>query len=177
MLGWASMGNGVARRGALVGAVAGLLVATLALGACGATPQKTQAAGTSTTTNTTSVGSIPGGGMAVRPCPGAVSDATQAGAIALVLTPSSASGSLHVGDLAQVRLPASEHWTLLSQPALLASVATAGGQDSSLNVCFWTFRAQSAGSETLKFSGAQPCDNPGSCSNATTEQDFTITVS
>ncbi len=115
--------------------------------------------------------------MAIRPCPGAVSDATQAGSIALILTPGQSSGSLHVGELAQVRLPTTEHWTLLSQPSLLASVATAGGQDNALNACFWTFRAQSAGGETLKFSGMAPCEQPGACSTAAVEQDFTITIS
>jgi hypothetical protein len=106
-----------------------------------------------------------------------VGDATQVGSVALILTPSSAAGSLHTGELAQVRLPATLHWTLTSQPGLLSGVGTAGGQDTTLNDCYWTFRTQSAGSATLHFSGVPPCDNPGACSNATTEQDFTITVS
>lgn len=107
-----------------------------------------------------------------------VGDATQAGALALILTPSSAAGALHVGDEAQVRLPATLHWTLASQPpSLLSAVGTAGGQDTSLNVCYWTFKAQSAGSATLHFSGVQPCDQPSGCDTAVTEQDVTITVS
>ncbi|HEX8995416.1 MAG TPA: hypothetical protein VF812_05260 [Ktedonobacterales bacterium] len=175
----ADLAHGMARRGARLGAVTCLLAATLALGACGASAQSSASRSQQPAATSTSAGGmIPGGGMAVRPCPGAVSDATQVGAVALTLTPSASSGALHVGELAQVRLPASLHWTLASQPTSLASVATAGGQDTSLNVCYWTFRAQSAGSVTLRFSGVQPCDNPPSntCSSATTEQDFTITV-
>ncbi|HET9109822.1 MAG TPA: hypothetical protein VFN78_03245 [Ktedonobacterales bacterium] len=173
MIGWSS-----ARRGALAGVTVATLLATMALGACGASPQSQAKQGATSPTATTG-GVIPGGGggMAVRPCPGAVSDATQAGSIALILTPGKTSGSLHVGELAQVRLPTSDHWTLLSQPTLMASVATAGGQDNALNACFWTFRAQSAGSETLKFSGMAPCEQPGACSTAVSEQDFTITIS
>lgn len=169
--------HGAPRRSMTLGAVTCLLAATLALGACGTAARQSQGASSAATTATSS-GSIPGGGMAVRPCPGQVSDATQVGAVALTLTPSNATGALHVGELAQVRLPATMHWTLTSQPDLLASVATEGGQDTALNVCYWTFRAQSAGSVTLRFNGAQPCEGPqNNCSNATTEQDFTITVS
>lgn len=169
-----------ARRAVGAGATISVLVATLALGACGAAPQPANhgAAGAgSTSAGSTSVGSIPGGGMAVRPCPGVVSDATQAGAPALILTPDNLAGSLHVGEQAQVRLPATLHWTLTNQPTLLSAVGVAGGQDTTLNVCYWTFKAQSAGSEALHFSGVQPCDQPGSCDTSTTPYTFTITVS
>jgi hypothetical protein len=160
----------------MICATIGILLATLALGACGAA-QSQSSSETTAGGSTTGGGVIPGGGMAVRPCPGAVSDATQVGPLALTLTQSNAAGSLHVGEDAQVRLPASLHWTLTSQPSNMSMQGVAGGQDSTLDVCFWTFKAQSAGSATLRFSGVQPCDQPGSCSNATTEQDFTITVS
>jgi hypothetical protein len=116
--------------------------------------------------------------MAIRPCPGATGDATQVGALALVLTSSVASGTLHVGEMAQVRLPASLHWTLDGQTDHLKGVGSAGAQDSALNVCYWTFQADSAGSVILHFSGVQPCEGPnGGCSSAVTKQDFTITVS
>jgi hypothetical protein len=169
-----------ARRAAMVGATICVLAATLALGACGAAAQSANHGPISidpTSAGTTSAGSIPGGGMAVRPCPGDVSDATQAGALALILTPGNSAGSLRVGEQAQVRLPAALHWTLTSQPTLLSAVGVAGGQDTTLNVCYWTFRAQTAGSETLNFSGAQPCDQPSSCDTSTTPYTFTITVS
>ena len=168
-----------ARRGLMAGVTVATLLATLALGACGASTPSQAKQGTSSGGTATTGGVIPGGGggMAVRPCPGAVSDATQAGSVALILTPGKTSGSLHVGELAQVRLPTADHWTLLSQPSLMTSVATAGGQDNTLNACFWTFQAQSAGTETLKFSGMQPCDQPGACSTAVVQQVFTITIS
>jgi hypothetical protein len=174
MVGQPAGWHGRARRALTVGAAICLLAATLALGACGAAAQASNHAASS---GSASVGSIPGGGMAVRPCPGEVGDATQVGSLALTLTQSDAAGSLHVGEQAQVRLPASLHWTLTSQPALLSSVGIAGGQDTTLNICYWSFRAQSAGSATLRFTGVPPCDNPGSCDSVTTEQDFTITVS
>ena len=180
MLGQSSKWSRQARRVAVVGATICALVATLALGACGAATQASNHGPISidpTSVGTTSAGSIPGGVMAVRPCPGEVSDATQAGALALILTPSSTAGSLHIGEQAQVRLPATLHWTLTSQPTLLSAVGVAGGQDTTLNVCYWTFRAQSTGNETLNFSGAQPCDQPSSCDTATTPYTFTITVS
>lgn len=159
-------------------ALAGALTVMLALVACGSTGAA--AGNTSSTATATSKagGSIPGGGMAIRPCPGATGDATQVGALALVLTSGATSGTLHVGEMAQVRLPSSLHWTLNGQPDHLQGVGSAGAQDSALNVCYWTFRADSAGSVTLHFSGIPPCEGPSSgCSTAITKQDFTITVS
>lgn len=158
-------------------ALAGALTVMLALVACGSTGA-TAGKSSAATATTQAGGSIPGGGMAIRPCPGAPGDATQVGALALVLTSGAASGTLHVGEMAQVRLPASLHWTLEGQTDHLKGVGSAGAQDSALNVCYWTFQADSAGSVTLHFSGVQPCEGPnGGCSSAVTEQDFTITVS
>jgi len=169
------------RRGLTVGATACLLLAMLALAACGAAGQSrgtTAGASSGAASGTTSVGSIPGGGMAVRPCPGQVSDAGAVGALALTLTTSHSTGSVQVGQLAQVRLPTTDHWTLTGQPMRLTGVGEAGGQDTTLNVCYWTFRAVSAGTTTLYFSGAPPCDPPAvACSNLVVEQQFTITVS
>lgn len=152
-----------------------LLMMTLALGACGATAT-TQRGGA--TGGGASGGSIPGGGMAVRPCPGQVGDAQSMGPLALTLTQSDATGSMRVGEFAQVRLPSTLHWTLTTPSNLLDSVGPAGGQDLALGACYWTFRAQLAGSATLAFSGVVPCDpSTGACSNAITRQTFAITVS
>ena len=168
------------RRSLTFGAMACLLLATLALAACGAAGQSGGTVGgaaSATASATSGVGSIPGGGMAVRPCTGQISDAASVGAIALTLTPSHSSGSLQVGQLAQVRLPATDHWTLTGLPAHLTGVGEAGGQDTTLNVCYWTFRAVSAGTITLYYSGAPPCDPPAvACSNTMIAQQFTITV-
>ena len=183
MFGWLSGTHGMTRRTLTAGAAVCLLVTTLALGACGvstqAQPDQGVTGGTTSATSTASGGGvIPGGGMAVRPCPGQVSDATQVGAQALTLTQTNSTGSLHVGELAQVRLSAKQHWTLNNQPTHLTSVGEAGGQDTALNVCYWTFRAQSAGTDTLNFSGAQPCDNvTNGCDQSILLQTFTITVS
>jgi hypothetical protein len=170
MLGSIAVWRGQARLAPL----ACLLVMALALGACGAAPQAQRGGGASSDAHG---GSIPGGGMAVRPCPAQVGDAQSMGPLSLTLTQSDVTGSMRVGEFAQVRLPSTLHWTLTTPSTLLSSVGPAGGQDSSLNVCYWTFRAQSAGSATLAFSGAVPCDNPGACSNAITQQTFTVTVS
>lgn len=186
MFGWLSATHGMTRRALATGATVCLLVATLALGACGASTQTihtppyrgTTGGSAATATSTASGGVIPGGGMAVRPCPGQVSDATQVGALALTLTKNNSTGSLHVGELAQVRLSATLHWALNSQPTHLTSVGEAGGQDTTLNVCYWTFRAESAGTDTLNFSGTQPCDNVTTgCDQSIILQKFTITVS
>lgn len=185
MFGWLTGAHGMTQRALTSGAAACLLVATLALGACG-TPTQTQSstgttggtASAATATSTASGGVIPGGGMAVRPCPGQVSDATQVGALSLTLTQKNSTGSLQVGELVQVRLPTTLHWALNNQPTHLTSVGEAGGQDTTLNVCYWTFRAQSAGTDTLNFSGTQPCDNVTTgCDQAIILQRFTITVS
>lgn len=161
------------RRAALAATLC-LLLATLALAGCGvgAQPSRGGASGGTPT------GAIPGGGMAVRPCPAPVGNATQLGPLALILTPDHPSGALRVGEFAQTRLPANLHWTLTTPSALLGATGPAGGQDLSLNVCYWTFRAQQTGSATLTFSGVPPCDPPAiACSNAVTQQTFTITVS
>ena len=165
------------RRGALACALCTLL-ATLALAGCGAGTQPARGGASGEASGGTPTGAIPGGGMAVRPCPGQVSDATQFGPLALILTPDHLSGALRVGEFAQARLPANLHWTLTAPSSLLGATGPAGGQDSSLNVCYWTFRAQQTGSATLTFSGVQPCDPPAiPCSDAVTRQTFTITVS
>lgn len=176
MFGWLSMRRGTAKRALVAGATLFALASTLALGACGRAALAQQGAGASS--GTASVGGAPRGGMAVRPCPGQVGDASQVGAIALILTPNRTSGSLHIGELAQVRLPVAMHWTLNNQPSGLTGVGEAGGQDTTLNVCYWTFRAQSAGSATLNYSGTPPCDpSAGACSNVIVASRFTVTVS
>lgn len=163
---------GGVRNGWRAAALVCALAIAAALSACGAAGQASHAQSTATT----STSSFPGSGMAVRPCPGPTGDATQAGASAVILTQQHASGSLHVGEVAQVRLPASLHWTLTSQPDHLSSIA-AGNQDATLNVCYWTFHADSAGSVTLHFSGVPPCEGPPSnCSNAIMAQDITLTI-
>lgn len=167
MFGWPSVKHDAARRALIAGVALCLLASTLALGACGA----------ATPSRAASRRSAPGAGTAPRLCPGRVGDATQVGAVALTLTPGHAVGSLHVGDLAQIRLPATAPWTLTSQPSGLTTVGVAGGQDTALNICYWTFRAQSAGSVKLWFSGAPPCDNPpGGCNGAMVGEWFTISV-
>lgn len=166
------VGRGM-RRGALTGVLC-LLLATLALAGCGAGAQPARGGAS----GGTSTSAIPGGGLAVRPCPAVVSDASQLGPLALILTPGAPSGTLRVGEFAQTRLPANLHWTLTTPSPLLGATGPAGGQDLSLNVCYWTFRAQQTGSATLTFSGVAPCDpSTGACSNAVTQQTFTITVS
>src|SRR5487761_1895300 len=158
MFGWYATGRGMAQRRVAASMVFGALAALVALSGCGGAMSSATTGGG--TTSATTGGSFPGGAMVVRPCPGLTGDASGAGALALILTRNNASGSLPVGELAQVRLPATLHWTLTTQSPLLASVGTAGGQDTTLNVCYWTFRAVSAGSVTLRYSGVQPCDPP-----------------
>ncbi len=115
--------------------------------------------------------------MAVRPCPGPYASVAQAGTPALVLTDAAPSGGVHVGDLVQVRLPSTQHWTFDNHPGPLDLVQPAGAQDAQMNVCFWTFRARTTGSVTLYFTGTQPCEGPGTaCSTATVPKSFTVSV-
>jgi hypothetical protein len=121
----------------------------------------------------------PIGGTSIRPCSGPLVSAASVGTVARVLTEAQSGQmvSAHAGELIQVQLPMTFHWSFNDQAGNLAVVPPADGQDPTLNVCFWTFKAQSAGSVTLRFSGAPLCDPPAQqCSQLLIAANFTVNV-
>jgi hypothetical protein len=100
-----------------------------------------------------------------------------AGTPNVVLTPLNAhqSASATVGDLVQVRLPATMHWSLQSTPAGLV-VVQAGIQDPSLNMCAWTFRAVSATTTTITFTASAICERAVPCAQLALAMTFDVVI-
>lgn len=73
------------------------------------------------------------------------------------------SASAHVGDLIQVRLPATFHWSYHAAAPAPELLQPAGYEDKGQKVCIWNFRAHSAGTYALRFAGAPICDPKGPC--------------
>ena len=103
-----------------------------------------------------------------------------AGTPALVLTlqTPNKSGTAHVGDFVQVRLPITNHWSIQSASSTLSMLQPAGFQDQRLDVCAWNFRAKSAGDATLSFTGLPLCDQPNKpCPQYALAEAFTVHLS
>jgi hypothetical protein len=49
-------------------------------------------------------------------------------------------------------------------------------QDGTLNVCAWTFRAVSAGTGALRFTGTAICEGAKPCAQFALAEDFTVNV-
>ena len=161
-------------------AVLTLVIAlTLGLAACGASSSSSGGAGSASagaTATSTPPRSI--GGTTVRPCVGPYASVTSGGTPNVVLDEQTPNGtaSAHVGDLVQVRLHLSMSWRLTSSGAGLSLVQPGATQDTQLNVCFWNFRAASAGSATLVFTGHALCDPNTPCSMIVRNQTFTVNI-
>jgi hypothetical protein len=119
----------------------------------------------------------PQGGLGTRPCPGIIAGVNDAGTPNVVLTPQNAhqSASATVGDLVQVRLPATMHWSLQSTPAGLV-VVQAGVQDPSLNMCAWTFRAVVPATATLNFTATAICERAVPCAQLALAMTFDVVI-
>lgn len=152
-----------------------ILAALGALAGCGVTSTTINPGGPRLGSATPTATSGGFKGTAVRPCPGPVGSVTDAGQPSLVITQSMTTATAHVGDLVQIQLPTTQHWTYQSDQSLLTLLQPAGVQDTQKNVCAWTFRAPSAGTTTLDFSGTAICDNLP-CPQYVRVVDFTITV-
>jgi hypothetical protein len=111
-------------------------------------------------------------GLLPRPCDGPDGHVGDSGSVQLVLTPSSAAatasaspgaasqpqvGSARVGDVVQVRLPATERWHQPTVAGGLTLLAPSAVLDVGLDVCFWNFKATASGDATLEFVGGALC--------------------
>jgi hypothetical protein len=134
-----------------------------------------------TTTSTSDGGGSTGPitGTTVRPCVGPPAGVGVEGQPALTLTDATPNraGTAHVGDLIQVRLSANFHWGLDDTPAGLAPTQYIGSLDQARQLCFWNFRAQSAGTTTIKFTGTPICESGSACPAIARLETFTVRVS
>ena len=83
-----------------------------------------------------------------------------------------------VGDLIEVRLPASSHWDTLTAsvgPAL-AAYQPQGAFDSSLNACVWDFGVVQRGDVPLQFTGGALCATDAPCPMYAILAEFTIHI-
>ncbi|HEX6797798.1 MAG TPA: hypothetical protein VF116_08805 [Ktedonobacterales bacterium] len=159
------------------GVLLALLALLVALAGCGITTTTTNgAAGSAPNTTATATASAIASSH-INPCPGPVGSVGDAGTPVLVLTPQSAnhSGSAHAGALVQVRLPDASHWDYLST-ASLAPLSPAGVHDTTLGVCVWNFRPQSAGAATLSFARSAICQPRVPCPLYVQRVSFTLDV-
>jgi hypothetical protein len=117
---------------------------------------------------------------------------TRSGAAALVLAPGHTSGSLRVGQLVQVQLPATEHWDLMSAPAssptsaslvpldpsppVLQLLTPGGWYNAPAKLCIWSFRAQAAKEQTLVFVATALCAPGQTCVRSSHPEAFTVQV-
>jgi hypothetical protein len=153
--------------------LAGLCALALALlVGCGAASAPSGAAGGGTATPSPTNPA----GAAARPCPGGSADALVDGTPALILTEQSNTGSAHVGDLIQVRLTQTNHWSFAGGSPALAPTQHAGDADQARGICFWNFQARSATSDTLHFTGTALCDVGRPCPMYARDAHFTITI-
>lgn len=143
-------------------------VLALLLGACGAAPS--QGSG-----STSSAG--PGAGMAIRPCLG---DYTGDLSPALTLSSSArVSGSVHVGDIIEIRLDGQHKWTLdaVKPGAALAAEGNQGALDRADGTCVWDFQARERGDVIISYSGVALCDPTQACPDYAIAQSFTVRIS
>ncbi len=117
--------------------------------------------------------------LVARPCPGPYGSVTEAGTPNVVLTGYNPQGTAqaHIGDLVQVRLPISMRWTMGPAPTGMVVISPVGIQDATLNVCAWTFRAQSAGTSILTFTGMNLCDPHAPCAQLAVNVTYAVAVS
>ena len=168
----------VSRRARYTLATGAVLLMTVILGACGVSSTSTTGLGSSGAATPTATSGVHSTGTSVKPCP-IVGTNVNLGSPALVLTPTSANhaGTAHVGDLIVVELPATSRWQL--SPVASASLQPdelQGVQDDSLHACIWSFRAQSAGTASLNFSGSAVCEGGQECPQFVIPLSFTVKV-
>ncbi|HEY7339981.1 MAG TPA: hypothetical protein VH591_03805 [Ktedonobacterales bacterium] len=118
------------------------------------------------------------GGNSAVACPGSNQGPGQP---TLILTPTTPdrTGSAHVGDIVQVRLPTSSKWTYApaQSSGALSPTQPSGVLIRSLNSCVWSFKAVADGTQTLMFSGQAICKPGQPCADYRIAMTFTITVS
>ena len=118
------------------------------------------------------------GGTSIRPCPGPLVGATDIPIADLVLTNTAhdSTGTISVGQIVQVRLPSTQHWTLTSVTNTAQQVPPAGAEPNTLGACVWSFRATQPGTITISFVGTALCDPGIPCAQYALLQTFTVNV-
>ena len=166
------------RRRALLVAMclAGLAVA---LAGCGYTAGSTQGATSGGTPTTPGGSSGPGRGTTVRPCTGPNADVAVEGQPALTLTEATPNqtGTVAVGGLVQVQLQGTWSWRLASASSNLVATQYQGAFDQTRSICFWNFRAHSAGTAHIALAGTALCEPPKECPAIARGETFTVQVS
>ena len=173
----------------LVGAVA-LIVVALIVAGCGvttaptrvssqeATPSPANSTATARVAPPTTAPTRTAISASATPCP---ATDQSAGNPALILTPTTPdrSGSAHIGDLAQVRLPTTTKWTFQSSAPVgtLAVAQPSGVLIHAVNACVWSFQATAAGTTSVSFIGQPLCEPGKPCPNYRIAMTFTITIS
>lgn len=112
-------------------------------------------------------------------CPGGLGAGTGVAAPALVLTIKDASheSRAHVGEVIQVRLPATQRWTLgKGGEGGLMLLQPAGYWDERLSTCVWNFKADKAGATTVRFVGTAICEPEQMCPAYAVDEEFSIAV-
>ncbi len=154
--------------------VCGLLMAVCigGLAGCGAGSGVNGGGGVSSTATPTMK-------AAVKGCPIGTGGAVDVGTPTLVLTITDANheSKAHVGDVIQVRLPATQRWTLDKEGAgILEMLQPAGYWDASASACIWNFRAAKVGATTVSFVGMALCEPKVPCPQYAIYEQFLVTV-
>lgn len=175
----------------LVGAAA-LIVMALIVAGCGATtapagessqgatpsPAKPSATATARISLPTAAPTRTAPSASATPCP---ATDLSAGNPALILTPTTPdrSGSAHIGETVQVRLPTSTKWTFQSSaPTGTLTIAQPSGVlIHAVNACVWSFQAAAVGTASLSFIGQPLCEPGKPCPNYRIAMTFTVTIS
>lgn len=120
----------------------------------------------------------PSGGNSAVACP---DSSNGPGSPTLILTPTTPNrtGSAHVGDIVQVRLPTTSKWSFApaQSAGALSLTQPSGVLIHSLNACVWTFKALATGTQTLPFTGQAICKAGQPCADYRIAMTFSVTVS
>lgn len=158
-----------------VSTVACVLLVAVCIGGlagCGASSGANGGGGVSST-------AMPPTRTAVKGCPGGAGGAPDAGTPALVLTIKDAGheSKAHVGDVIQVRLPATQRWAMDKGGAgILEMLQPAGYWDVTASACIWNFRAAKVGATTVSFVGTALCEPKEPCPAYAVYEGFQVTV-
>lgn len=152
------------RIAAIAGGVLLLLLAGGLMG-CGAAI----GGGTTAPTTTTIAHGCPGGS-------GAGFEVT-APAFVLSLKDASHESTARVGEVIQVRLPATQRWSVAKDAAgVLELLQPAGYWDVKASACVWNFRAAKAGTTTVSFEGRALCKPGQMCPAYVVAEEFPLMV-
>jgi hypothetical protein len=148
-------------------------------------------AGCDVTAGASGARTTPSGGALERACDGPDGSVSDVGTVGLVLSTSSPMatgtpevgglqpyvGSAHVGDIIQVRLPTTNRWNLSTVTEGLTLLSPSAALDTGHGVCFWNFKAASAGDARIDFVGGALCARGQACPAYARLASFVVHVS